>query len=71
MRGGETNEPILGSNISKGHGHQNSPSHPPLGRGDGVRVTTHANETHSNCTFETHTDTHWSHTHTLKWQSHS
>jgi hypothetical protein len=29
MCGGKTNEPILNSNISKGHGHQSSPSHPP------------------------------------------
>jgi hypothetical protein len=28
MSGGETNEPILDSNISQGHGHQSSPSRP-------------------------------------------
>ena len=35
MMGDETNENVLDSNMSKGHGHQSSPSHPPLGRGDG------------------------------------
>jgi hypothetical protein len=32
MSGGETNEHILDCNISEGHDHQSSPSHPPLGR---------------------------------------
>ena len=44
IRGGETNGNMLDSNISKGHGHQSSHSHSPLGRGGGVRVTTHAKE---------------------------
>jgi hypothetical protein len=42
MSGGETNGNMLDSNISKGHGHQSSPSTSPLGRGEGVRVRTQA-----------------------------
>jgi len=48
MMGDETNGNVLDSNMSKGHGHQSSPSHPPLGRGDGgVR---HDTRVHVHCT---------------------
>jgi hypothetical protein len=44
----ETNATTTICNISKGHGHPSSPSHPPLAWGEwGVRVTTHAEKTHA------------------------
>ena len=45
MARGETNAIVLDSNMSKGYGRQSSPSHPPLGKGEGVSVTTHKHDT--------------------------
>jgi hypothetical protein len=62
MSGGETNETILDSNISKGDGHQSSPAHPrTLGRGDSTRLDTRTRNALK--LYPTHTPS-------LKWQSH-
>jgi hypothetical protein len=43
MRGGETNRNMLDSNISRGHGHQSSPS--TLRRGDDTNMLAFKSET--------------------------